>query len=279
MGFVRHVRKEQREDTFEGEGAKHERAYRHNSPVSYRGEFVTEYEVELDSRPGASQQEEELVVTHPGGEVERMLLHEYDRVYAIPGLYEEVVQHRLQCASPARLAKELCDAVRAAGGDPASLVILDLGAGNGLVAEELLARGVTRSGFGLDPSPAAEAAVERDRPGTYREFFTAETDDIDVSALVRDYGVNALVGAGALGLGHISADSFQRAWSALAPDSWFAVTAPETDATDPDSDLGRYLDELGRGDDTEIVTFERYRHRLSMSGEPIHYYVIVARRA
>lgn len=27
-------------------------------------------------------------------------LHEYERIYAVPGLYEHVVQERLQCRSP-----------------------------------------------------------------------------------------------------------------------------------------------------------------------------------
>ena len=31
---------------------------------------------------------------------ERILIHEYDRVYDVPGLYEEVVYNKLQCDSP-----------------------------------------------------------------------------------------------------------------------------------------------------------------------------------
>ena len=240
---------------------------------------MSDYDVELDARPDTTQQQEELVVTYADGSQDRMRLHEYDRVYAIPGLYEEVVQDRLQCQSPARLASELTEAVRASGGDPGELVVLDIGAGNGLVAEELQARGVTQPGYGLDTSTAAEAAVARDRPGAYRTFLTAGLDDVDVGELVTDGGVNALVGAGALGLGHITPDSFQRAWTALGSGSWFAVTAPEEAATGEGEELAGYLDELRAGADTEIVTFERFRHRLRMSGEPLHYYVIVGRRA
>jgi len=70
------------------------------------------YEVELETSPGRDQTEESLVVTHPDGGSERFRLHEYERVYAIAGLYEEVVQRRLQCASPSKLAELL---VRCAG--------------------------------------------------------------------------------------------------------------------------------------------------------------------
>lgn len=240
---------------------------------------MTSFEVELDQRPGTGQHEEVLEVTHPDGTIERMRLHEYDRVYAVPGLYEEVVQNRLRCASPARLAQELVEAVRVHGGDPAELRALDIGAGNGLVGEELLARGVVEPLIGLDTEAAAEAAVHRDRPGTYREYFVAGLDDVDVAAMVERDGINALVGAGALGLGHIPPASFERAWSALPRGGWFAVTASETVAAAEDQELSNYIDSLRKGErDTEVVVFERFQHRLRMSGEPIHYYVIVGRR-
>ena len=44
-----------------------------------------DYEVEL--RPGRDQTEESLVVRHADGRTEEFRLHEYERVYAVPGLY------------------------------------------------------------------------------------------------------------------------------------------------------------------------------------------------
>lgn len=240
---------------------------------------MTSFEVQLDHRPDTGQHEEALEVTLGDGTVQSMRLHEYDRVYAIPGLYEEVVQNRLQCASPARLAEELVQAVHARGEDPAALRALDIGAGNGLVGEALRARGVVEPFLGLDTEPAAKDAVERDRPGLYRDYFACGLDDVDVGGLVADLGVNAIVGAGALGLGHIPPASFERAWSALPSGGWFAVTASETVASSEDRELSGYIDSLRRGErGTEVVAFERFQHRLRMSGEPIHYYVIVGRR-
>lgn len=240
---------------------------------------MTSFEVELDQRAGTGQGEESLTVTLADGSVERMRLHDYDRVYSIPGLYEAVVQDRLECASPARLAQELVDAVRARGGDPAALKVLDIGAGNGLVGEELRARGVKDPLLGLDTEPAAKTAVARDRPGLYRDYFVSGLDDVDVGRLVQRDGINVLVGAGALGLGHIPPASFERAWSAIPAGGWFAVTASDGVATAEDRELTGYIDSLRRGErDTEVVVFERFRHRLRMSGEPIDYYVIVGRR-
>ena len=40
-------------------------------------------------------------VRHDDGRVEELRLHDYDRLYALPGVYEQIVQERLGCRSPA----------------------------------------------------------------------------------------------------------------------------------------------------------------------------------
>ena len=97
--------------------------------------------------------------------------------------------------------------------------------------------------------------------------------------LVRDLGLNALVAAGALGLGHITADSFHRLWSAFPSGAWFAVSLHEDLAAPGGSDFGDYLAGFeDRADGGEILVREPFCHRLTMAGEPIPYVAIVARR-
>lgn len=235
------------------------------------------YDVELV--PGENQAEESLVVTHSDGRTDRLRLHEYPRVYAIPGLYEEVIQRRLRCASPSTLADLLVGCVVAAGSEPADLAVFDLGAGNGVVGEELRGRGV-RTLVGSDNIEAARDAAHRDRPGLYAEYLVGDTDHLpEIPMLISKHGLNAIVAAGALGLGHVSAASFHRLWAAFAADAWFAVSLHESLAGLGASDFGDYLAEFeSRGDWGEIVLRRRFRHRLSMAGDSIHYIAIVARK-
>ena len=238
-----------------------------------------DYDVELDQRQGARQDEEELVVTYADGRSDRMRLHEYDRVYAIPGLYEDVVQEKLQCLSPVTLVTALRAQVQARGEDIAGIRALDVGAGNGVVGEELRAQGFTGTLVGMDLEPAAEPAAARDRPGQYAEYLTGDLTELPLAELVERHRLNAMVGAGALGLGHISAEGFDAAWRTFPPGSWLAVTfAP--DVLEPGTDpLADYVDGLRRGEhDTEVLHLEEFTHRLRMSGEPIPYYAMVARR-
>lgn len=237
------------------------------------------FTAELDRRPGRSQAEERLAIHFEDGSQEEISLHDYGRVYSVPGLYEDVVQRQLACASPSELAGALAREVEAQGARLSDLRVLDVGAGNGVVGEELRRRGLTAPLIGLDNEPEAGPAAHRDRPGVYRDYLIGDLDDFSIDSLVTDHGLNCLVGAGALGLGHIEATSFDRAWRAFPPGAWLAVTAAEEVLSPEGGQLAEYVAALRRSEHgTEVRHVERFRHRLRMSGEPIYYYAIVARR-
>jgi trans-aconitate methyltransferase len=204
------------------------------------------------------------------------VLHDYARVYAVPGLYEEVVQSRLGCASPQVLAGALADAVAAAGESTVGLRVLDVGAGNGVVGEELHARGA-QVVAGTDGVEAARDAARRDRPGLYEVYAIAGVDEITPEQLVADHALNALTSAGALGIGHVEVSDVARWWATFPPGSWFAATVPPDVADPAGEDL---LGALTQADpSTQVVRQESFAHRRRMSGETITYRVVVARKA
>lgn len=216
-------------------------------------------------------------MTFADGRRRRMRLHDYDRIYAVPGLYEEVVQRRLRCASPAKIADVLLRVAELEGRPPHLLRVLDLGAGNGVVGEELHARGV-RVLAATDSSAKARDAAARDRPGLYAAYVVGDLNDHpELATLVRELGVNCVVCAGALGLGHIEARSFTELWDLLPPGAMFALTAHEDLARPGASDVGDELAALRQGG-TEIVVSERFVHRVTVAGAPIHYLAIGARK-
>lgn len=237
---------------------------------------ATDLQVEIDETPGRSQAEESFVLTSDDGTPERIVLHDYARVYAVPGLYEEVVQRRLGCASPGVLAATLADAVGAAGASMADLRVLDVGAGNGVVGEELHARGA-QVVAGTDGVVATRDAARRDRPALYDVYAIAGVDDVAVEQLVADHGLTALTSAGALGIGHVEVTDAARWWAAFPPGSWFAVTVPLEVADPAGEDLPGAL--TAAAPTTQIVRQETFAHRRRMSGETITYTVLVARKS
>jgi hypothetical protein len=112
-------------------------------------------------------------VTHEDGSTEQVRLHDYDRVYALPGVYERIVQERLGCVSPARIAHLLAGAVQDAGWAPGQTRVIDMAAGNGVSGEALVAEGL-HPVLGTDIVPAARAAALRDRPAVYDEYLTLD---------------------------------------------------------------------------------------------------------
>lgn len=121
---------------------------------------------------GLDQDQEWCEVELPGG-TQRMRFHDYDRIFRVPGLYERLFYQELKCCSPTVVRGLLESQLDSEGTDAASLRILDLGAGNGMVAEELREMGAA-SIVGVDILPEAAMAAERDRPDVYDAYHVSD---------------------------------------------------------------------------------------------------------
>ena len=84
------------------------------------------------------------LLTEPSGEEVKLRLHDYDAIYNRPGLYEQLFYDRLKCCSPKKVIDILHYTVSTAGDSFSELRVLDLGAGNGMVGDELRQHGVAR---------------------------------------------------------------------------------------------------------------------------------------
>lgn len=226
-----------------------------------------DFRVEIDASLPVTQGDETFVLERAGTR-RTLRIHDYDDVYAVPGLYEHVVQERLGCTSPQMLASSLAARVVASGLRPASLRCLDVGAGNGVSGDALHAAQLTPV-VGLDISPVAQQAAQRDRPGRYDTYVVGALGEIAVPELVSRHGLNALVSAGALTGGHIEPQVLAATWSAFAPGDWLAFTCAEQHADDA---------RAGFEEHTAFELDERFLHRRLTTGAPVFYRVLVGRR-
>jgi SAM-dependent methyltransferase len=204
---------------------------------------------------------EQLELAWADGRVERLHLHDYARIYQVPGLYEEVVQRRLRCATPAVLAEML------AGAAPPGARVLDLGAGTGASGEALAAAGL-RPAVAVDVLPEARAAALRDRPGLYERYLVADlrAPDPEAAAALRAARLDALACSGAVGGGHVPIGALRAALDLLAPGAHVALSLHAAGAGDPDV---RGVAELVREGRVHEVGRRRYRHRLTTRGEEL----------
>jgi SAM-dependent methyltransferase len=225
-------------------------------------------------------QDEEWCRVRVDGDERTIRFHDYHEIYAVPGLYERIFHDHLECRSPAEVVGLLGERLRAGGTDPASISVLDVGAGNGIVGEELRTLGV-RSLVGVDILPEAAAAVARDRPGVYDDYLacdlTALTDD--ERRRLRAAAPNCLTTVAALGFDDMPPEAFREAYDMIADDGWIAfnIKADFLDAEDT-SGFRRLIAEMIRSGALEVCERRQYRHRLSVHRDPLDYVAVVGRK-
>jgi SAM-dependent methyltransferase len=213
------------------------------------------------------------------GEKRRFRFHDYDKIYKVPGLYETLFYEHLKCCSPMRVASLLKEVLADFREDPARLRVLDLGAGNGMVGDELHARDVNYI-VGVDIIPEAKAAQRRDRPRIYDGYFVTDlTKSTPQLQDLRTHRFNCLTSVAALGFGDIPPLAFVNALRLLETPGWLAFTIKEDFLYEDDSSgFCRLIRQLSRHRVVQMQAYRRFRHRLSISGEPLHYVAMVARK-
>ena len=241
---------------------------------------IRELEVALPVAADTMDQDEEwIVVNTPDGWV-KVRLHDYGDVYAIPGLYEKWVYQLFQCRSPQVVSELLVESVRKAGEDPAELTFLDLGAGNGYVAEVLHRLGC-RHFVGVDIYPEAKMAAERDRPGLYRDFvvgdLTALTEEQDKQLSAHRF--TALTCVAALGFGDIPPEVFAAAYNRVDDGGWVAFTIKSDFVSEEDrSGFSRLIEAMQKQDMLEMTARKSYVHRLATDGKELNYDAFIGRK-
>jgi predicted TPR repeat methyltransferase len=238
--------------------------------------MTSEPDVHLPDLDGADQDAEWAEIELPEGRF-RVRFHDYAEIYSVPGLYEKLFYDVLECCSP-QVVRELLEAHV---GERA-LVVLDVGAGNGMVGEQLAKLGAERI-VGIDILPEAAEAAARDRPGVYDDYKVIDLTDpphADDAELAQT-PFTCLTCVAALGFDDIPPEAFERAFGYLQPGGLTAFTLKErfAEPRDDESGFSRLLRDLQASGQMETLVEHRYRHRLSVDGEPLHYVAYVARKA
>lgn len=227
-------------------------------------------------------QDEAYIYVTPAGQSDkqRLLLHDYDKIYDIPGLYEQLFYDRLKCSSPEKVAGILHETLDEVGENATELRVLDLGAGNGMMGERLKSHGVARL-VGVDIIPEARTATYRDRPELYDEYYVADFTNLghEISDQLEDWSIDCLTTVAALGFGDIPPAAFMQGLQFVQEEGWVAFNIKETflDKSD-NTGFSRLVRELIFSEYLDVFHLERYRHRLSMEGIPLYYYAFVGKK-
>ena len=213
-------------------------------------------------------------VHHADGRIQELRLHDYDELYALPGVYEQIVQDRLGCRSPAEVAGLLARAVDGLGWSREAARVVDIAAGNGVSGEELVAAGL-HPVLGSDLVPAARTAALRDRPDVYDDYLTLDLlglTDAERGA-IRGLGANVLCCVAPVGDHAVPAPALAATAALLEPDALVAYLH-DVDLVDADPVTAEVW---GAGVRAEELERRRYVHRRTVRGAPYHMEAVVWR--
>jgi hypothetical protein len=229
------------------------------------------FTVELAEQADPEIGHELIRVHHRDGHTEELHLHDYARLYSLPGAYEEIVHERLGCRSPRRMASLLAAAADGIGRERAEVRVLDLAAGNGVSGEALAAEGLVPV-LGTDLVQAARAAALRDRPGLYESYLTLDLMALSDSerATIRALRANAISCVAPVGDGpeQLPPRALLAAAALLQRDALVAYMHDFT-LGGPDAVTAElWVDGLGEGLKARELERRRYLHRYTVNGEP-----------
>lgn len=240
-----------------------------------------DFEIQLPALESARNlpiQEEYFGLNHNGTK-RKLRLHDYAEVYRIPHLYEYVMA-KLQEKSHTVLSSLLIDQLTQAGGNIEDLVVLEVGAGSGMVGKALADLGV-KSITGIDILPEAAEAAKREYPGVYQNYYVEDLTHLSDRAreMLTSRGFNCIVCGSALGFNHIPAQGWATAFNAIAPNGWIAFNVQKERWEDTsEASFVAWHPWVGEKNIFEITETHDYQHRFYLDGRPLHYVAIIGRK-
>lgn len=207
----------------------------------------------------------------------KIRFHDYADIYTRPGLYEQLFYERLKCTSPQKAYDILAKVLEENRIEMTEIRLLDVGAGNGMVGELIHAA----RAIGVDICTEARDACERDRPGIYDDYLVIDlcNMDNDTENKLKEWNLDAMTCIAALGFGDIPTEAFVAGFNVIQNDGWLCFNIKETFLQESDnSGFSSLIKKLLVTDILEIHHMERYRHRISIDGRPLFYYMIVGRK-
>ncbi len=241
---------------------------------------TAEYEITFPKLRKMLEQNEEWIILDGENGRTKLKLHDYGRIYSVPGLYEEIFYNRLKCDSPNVVGTMLAEELEKMKDAPAELRVLDFGAGNGMVGECLKEKVECSSMVGIDIIPEAMHAAWRDRPHVYDVYYVMDLNNLNKKEeeTLKDWDFNTLVTVAALGFEDIPTFAFVNAFNIIEKGGLVAFNIKTKFLMDEDKTgfheiLDRMFDSC-----LKVVNSKKYCHRYSLTGDKIYYQAIVGRK-
>lgn len=240
-----------------------------------------DFNLKFPHRGTGLDQDEEFCTMEDGECTRRIRFHDYHEIYQVEGLYEHIFYDVLKCDSPRTVCRKITEVAEASEIEPRSLRVLDIGAGNGMVGQELREMGA-QTVIGVDIIPEARDAQLRDRPGVYDRYFVEDLTALphDASHALEAAGLNCMTTVAALGFGDIPPRAFSEGFNLIEDGGIIAFNIRDKFVEhESASAFSSLIEAIEREGILDVRVREKYRHRLDIDHNPLYYYVIAGIKA
>ena len=121
----------------------------------------------------------------------------------------------------------------------------------------------------------------RDRPEVYADYHVTDLTDLPEATEQQLLQVNAncLTTVAALGFGDIPPLAFAKALELIETPGWLAFNLKEDFLREKDSSgFSQLIRKLNREQFIQTYSYRRYKHRISIAGEPLYYVAVIAKK-
>lgn len=235
-----------------------------------------DFEIRIPKEVTNSVIQEEFFWINQNGRERKVKLHDYAQMYGTPYLYEHLM-NKLEATSHTVLSSLLIDRLTQAGGAVEDLIVLEVGAGSGMVGKALADLGV-KSIVGIDIMPEAKVAAEREYPGIYENYYVEDLSKLSSTTResLSSRGFNCIVCGSALGFNHIPAETWATAYNFLVPNSFVAFNVQKERWEDTgEASFAAWHPWVTEAEILETVEARNYQHRFYMDGRSLEYVAII----
>ncbi|NNF96092.1 MAG: methyltransferase, partial [Halobacteria archaeon] len=118
-------------------------------------------------------------------------------------------------------------------------------------------------------------------PGVYEDYCVSDLTNLSKTDenRLREHELNCMMTVAALGYGDIPPLAFLQALDLISTPAWLAFNIKEDFLHERDqSGFSRLIRQLIQQDYILPLCYRRYRHRLSMAGDPLYYVAMIAKK-
>ncbi|MEA3438412.1 MAG: methyltransferase [Thermodesulfobacteriota bacterium] len=240
----------------------------------------SKFKIKIPDTDKCIRQGEEPFIIEYNGVEKRIKAHDYDEIYKVPGLYEYLFYDKYKCDSPNVVCSQLVKEVENTPMKVSDLKVLDVGAGNGMVGEELKSAGAD-SVFGIDIIEEAAEATKRDRPGIYEDYLIEDLTSLSDKARekIEKWSPNCMTIIAALGFDDIPPEAFTEAYNMISETGWVAFNIKDEFCSKNDqTGFSKLIDDMSDSGVFSVKSKNRYRHRFCQDGTSLNYYAVVGEK-